>query len=114
MYVVISTSNFHLFFLALVQVAQIFYQKNNLYRLRALGQRHNMDITVGKYCTLVKYISGMYYNLLCVYEYIGYISSVYSPFPDRVGLPLYNIPFPRVLEQLFYDRMHFRQNGGTD
>ena len=26
-----------------------------------------------------------------------YISSVYSPFSDGVGLPLYNIPFPGVL-----------------
>ena len=43
-----SNSICSVYFAALVQVAQIFYQKNNLYRLRALGQRHNMDITVGK------------------------------------------------------------------
>lgn len=29
-------------------IVQFFYQKGALYRLRALGQRHEMDITVGK------------------------------------------------------------------
>ncbi len=28
---------------------QYYYQKGCLYRLRALGERHNMDITVGMY-----------------------------------------------------------------
>ena len=31
-------------------VMQYFYQKGALYRLRALGERHDMDITVGKIC----------------------------------------------------------------
>ena len=33
-----------------------------------------------------------------IYNYIYiYILSVYSPFSDRVGLPLHNTPFPGVL-----------------
>ena len=50
-------------------------------------------------------------SLLCGYLYDGlvlmnlvkkialclYISSVYSPFSDRVGLPLHNIPYSGVL-----------------
>ena len=30
-------------------VLQYYYQKGSLYRLRALGKRHDMDITVGRY-----------------------------------------------------------------
>ena len=30
-------------------------------------------------------------------SYIEYILSFYSPFSDRVGLPLHNTPFPGVL-----------------
>ena len=29
--------------------------------------------------------------------FMGSVLSVYSPFSDRVGLPLHNIPFPGVL-----------------
>ena len=40
-----------------------------------------------------------------------YIISVYSPFSDRVGLPLHNTPFPGVLMKsigtAFFDRMPF-------
>ena len=40
-----------------------------------------------------------------------YILSVYSPFSDRVGLPLHNTPFPEVLMKsigaAFFDRMPF-------
>ena len=40
-----------------------------------------------------------------------YILSVYSPFSDRVGLPLHNTHFPGVLMKsigaTFFDRMHF-------
>lgn len=31
-----------------VQFLQYYYQSGCLYRLRALGERHNMDLTVGK------------------------------------------------------------------
>ena len=41
----------------------------------------------------------------------AYILSVHSPFSDRVGLPLYNTPFPGVLMKsigaAFFDRMPF-------
>ena len=37
------------------------------------------------------------------------ISSVYSPFSDEVGLSLYNILSPGVLEQGFYDRMPYHK-----
>jgi len=33
-------------YVSIVQVAQYYYQKGCLYRLRALGERHNMDLTV--------------------------------------------------------------------
>ena len=32
--------------------------------------------------------------VIYIYIYIAYIPLVYSPFPDRVGLPLYKIPSP--------------------
>lgn len=31
-----------------VQCLQCYYQSGCLYRLRALGERHNMDLTVGE------------------------------------------------------------------
>ena len=41
----------------------------------------------------------------------SYTLSVYSPFFDRVGLPLHNTPFPGVLMKsigaAFFDRMPF-------
>ena len=36
-------------------------------------------------------------SFLILVEDTIYISSVYSPFSDRVGLPLHNTPFPGVL-----------------
>ena len=38
----------------------------------------------------------MFYFVFIVYIHI-YILLVYSPFSDRVGLPLHNIPSPGVL-----------------
>lgn len=38
-----------LHFSAFVQLLQYYYQKGCLYRLKCLGQRHDMDITVGKF-----------------------------------------------------------------
>ncbi len=35
-------------FVGFVQFLQYYYQSGCLYRLRALGERHNMDLTVGK------------------------------------------------------------------
>jgi len=32
-----------------VQLMQYYYQKGSLYRLRALGQRRSMDVTVGMF-----------------------------------------------------------------
>lgn len=32
-----------------VQFLQYYYQSGCLYRLRALGERHNMDLTVGEW-----------------------------------------------------------------
>ena len=46
-----------------------------------------------KICILNWYILGRQF------EYI-YILSVYSPFSDRVGLPLHNTPFPGVLMKI--------------
>lgn len=38
-----------LFYLpGMVSVGQFYYQRGMLYRLRSLGERHNMDITVGE------------------------------------------------------------------
>lgn len=34
--------------LGFVQVLQCYYQSGCLYRLRSLGERHNLDLTVGK------------------------------------------------------------------
>ena len=48
--------------------------------------------------------SGKRLQLLCIFPFsmfclsaISMILSVYSPFSDRVGLPLHNTPFPGVL-----------------
>ena len=32
---------------------------------------------------------------------------VFNPFSSRVVLPLYNTPFPRVLDDHFYNEIHF-------
>lgn len=37
-----------------VQFLQYYYQSGCLYRLRALGERHNMDLTVGKLCVFTR------------------------------------------------------------
>lgn len=39
---------FHLKHTGFVQCLQCYYQSGCLYRLRALGERHNMDLTVGE------------------------------------------------------------------
>uniref|UniRef100_A0A3B4FSI2 Transmembrane protein 120A n=1 Tax=Pundamilia nyererei TaxID=303518 RepID=A0A3B4FSI2_9CICH len=36
-----------------IQFLQYYYQSGCLYRLRALGERHNMDLTVGEYTSLL-------------------------------------------------------------
>lgn len=42
-------NNLDIFYVSgFLYIVQFFYQKGALYRLRALGQRHEMDITVGK------------------------------------------------------------------
>lgn len=38
----------HALLAGFVQFLQYYYQSGCLYRLRALGERHNMDLTVGK------------------------------------------------------------------
>uniref|UniRef100_A0A8C4E6I5 Transmembrane protein 120A n=1 Tax=Dicentrarchus labrax TaxID=13489 RepID=A0A8C4E6I5_DICLA len=40
-----------------VQCLQCYYQSGCLYRLRALGERHNMDLTVGKFWQLFNSLS---------------------------------------------------------
>lgn len=42
-----------LFLLGFIQFLQYYYQSGCLYRLRALGERHNMDLTVGEYTSLL-------------------------------------------------------------
>lgn len=37
-----------------VQFLQYYYQSGCLYRLRALGERHNMDLTVGECCAITR------------------------------------------------------------
>ena len=46
--------------------------------------------------TRFKRLTKVYIQNNDIYIYI-YISSVYSPFSDRVGNPPHNIPFPGVL-----------------
>lgn len=39
----------HALLAGFVQFLQYYYQSGCLYRLRALGERHNMDLTVGEW-----------------------------------------------------------------
>lgn len=43
-----SADHIHALLVGFVQFLQYYYQSGCLYRLRALGERHNMDLTVGK------------------------------------------------------------------
>jgi hypothetical protein len=36
------------FYISFVQLLQYYYQKGSLYRLRALGEKEDMDVSVGK------------------------------------------------------------------
>ena len=51
------------------------------------------------------------YSIMAWAVTVAYILSVYSPFSDRVGLPLHNTPFPGVLMKsigaAFFDWMPF-------
>ena len=51
------------------------------------------------------------YVLVILLTFSYYILLVYSPFSDRVGLPLHNTPFPGVLMKsigaAFFNRMPF-------
>ena len=49
---------------------------------------------------LKSFVIDLFYSLEHYTEYNS-SSPVYSPFSDRVGLPLHNIPFPGVLMLLF-------------
>jgi len=58
----------------LVQIAQYYYQKGCLYRLRALGERHNMDLTVEGF------VSYMWQGMSFVLPFliVGYIFQLYN------------------------------------
>lgn len=63
-------------YLACVQVLQYYYQKGSLYRLKALGERHDMDITVEGF------MSWMFKGLafLLPFLFIGYIFQFYNAY----------------------------------
>lgn len=48
----------HALLAGFVQFLQYYYQSGCLYRLRALGERHNMDLTVGKWDVPLLVVSG--------------------------------------------------------
>uniref|UniRef100_A0A3B5BAT2 Transmembrane protein 120A-like n=1 Tax=Stegastes partitus TaxID=144197 RepID=A0A3B5BAT2_9TELE len=52
-----------------VQFLQYYYQSGCLYRLRALGERHNMDLTVGEFCSnLCKSPFWQLYNSITLFK----------------------------------------------
>lgn len=67
---------FFSFYLSLLYVFQFFYQKGSLYRLRALGERHDMDVTVEGF------MSWMFKGLvfLLPFLFIGYFFQMYNAY----------------------------------
>jgi len=63
-------------YIALVQFLQFWYQQGCLYRLKALGERHNMDITIeGFHSWMWKGLS-----FLLPFLYIGYFFQLYNAY----------------------------------
>uniref|UniRef100_H9G5E0 Transmembrane protein 120A n=1 Tax=Anolis carolinensis TaxID=28377 RepID=H9G5E0_ANOCA len=86
-----------------VQFLQYYYQSGCLYRLRALGERHNMDLTVGKWVKLV-HVHNVYYFCYPFVFFLGWF------FVLMCGLPFF-ILFAgnffttlRVVHQKFQDK----------
>jgi len=63
-------------FLGFVQYLQFRYQQGVLYRLKALGERHNMDITIeGFHSWMWRGLS-----FLIPFLYIGYLFQLYNAY----------------------------------
>lgn len=63
-------------FLGIVQSFQFVYQQGVLYRLKALGERHNMDITIeGFHSWMWRGLS-----FLLPFLYLGYIFQLYNAY----------------------------------
>ncbi|XP_076106512.1 transmembrane protein 120A-A-like isoform X2 [Mytilus galloprovincialis] len=67
---------FFSFYLSLLYVFQFFYQKGSLYRLRALGQGHDMDVTVEGF------MSWMFKGLVFLLPFLfaGYFFQMYNAY----------------------------------
>lgn len=67
---------FYSLYLAFASVLQYYYQKGSLYRLKALGERHDMDITVEGF------MSWMFKGLafLLPFLFIGYFFQFYNAY----------------------------------
>lgn len=65
-----------LIFLGFVQYLQFRYQRGALYRLKALGERHNMDITIEGFH------SWMWRGLSFLYPFLftGYLFTLYNAY----------------------------------
>lgn len=67
--------NFFLYFTGFLQYLQFGYQKGVLYRLKALGERHDMDITIeGFHSWMYKGLSFLLPFLMAGYFYQAYNS----------------------------------------
>lgn len=74
---------YYFYFSGVVQYLQFVYQRGVLYRLKALGERHNMDITIeGFHSWMWKGLS-----FLLPFLFIGYIFQVYNAYT------LYNLSY---------------------
>ncbi|KAA8586543.1 hypothetical protein FQN60_000379 [Etheostoma spectabile] len=70
-----------LYQIGFVQFLQYYYQSGCLYRLRALGERHNMDVTVGE-CSLNRFQSPA-----CQFVFVTYAGQMSSNEDDRLSRP---------------------------
>ncbi|XP_034746284.1 transmembrane protein 120A-like isoform X3 [Etheostoma cragini] len=86
-----------LYQIGFVQFLQYYYQSGCLYRLRALGERHNMDVTVGE-CSLNRFqspachrqtifeillfhVNCIVLHCSCVFSHIGYTVATQDKYP---------------------------------
>ncbi len=61
-----------------ISLIQYYYQKGTLYRLRSLGERRNMDITVGKLNATITGIMVYDVKFKCLHVKIGMLSEQVS------------------------------------
>lgn len=80
-----------------VQFLQYYYQSGCLYRLRALGERHTMDLTVGRSCSAAPRPLGKGGFLSEGFLSLPVCSppSFFLPLPNR-GLPVLDVERPHL------------------